>query len=188
MLRLGVGERGVSEIVAVAEHIAGLCAAVESLRLPVDLPDPVEPSGPCAVRLVEPEELEGEAGTAIAEIQAWARDGLGVDHVPLVWRSLAHLPRLMVSTWRKNRLVMSGGRLDEAAKACVAFAVAGFRQSPYMIAYTTARLRQSLGLDDKAMVELAGSIMHYVSFNTISHAMLLEAAATEMRAADFRET
>jgi hypothetical protein len=29
---------------------------------------------------------------------------------------------------------MSGGRLDEPAKACIAFAVASFKQSPYMIA------------------------------------------------------
>jgi len=185
VLRLGVGERGVSEILAVAEHTAGLCALAESLRLPVDLPDPIEPSGPYAVRPVAPAQLEGEAATAMAEIKDWARDGLGVDHVPLLWRSLAHLPRLMASTWRKERLVMSAGRLDEAAKACVAFAVASFKQSPYMTAYTTARLRRSQGLDDKAMVELAGSVMHYVSFNTISHGMLLEPAATEMRASDF---
>ena len=188
MLRLGVGERGVSEILAVAEHIAALCAAAEGLRLPVDLPDPIEPSGPDAVRPVKPEQLDGEAATAIAEIKEWAHGGLGVDHVPLIWRALAHLPRLMASTWRKERLVMSGGRMDEPAKACIAFAVASFKQSPYMIAYTTARLRRALGLDDKAMVELAGSVMHYVSFNTISHGMLLEPAATDMQASDFVDT
>jgi hypothetical protein len=134
VLRLGVGERGVSEILAVAEHIAGLCAAVEGLRLPVDLPDPIVPSAPHAVGPVDPERLEGEAATATAEIKEWARDALGVDHVPLLWCSLAHQPRLMASTWRKDRLAMSGGRLDEPAKACIAFAVASFKQSPYMIA------------------------------------------------------
>lgn len=185
MLRLGVGERGVSEIMAVAEHTASLCAAAEGLRLPVDLPEPIEPSGPYSVRPVESGDLEGEAATAIAEIEAWARTDLGIEHAPLIWRTLAQLPRLMVSSWRKDRLVMSTGRLDDKAKACIAFAVAGFRQSPYMVAYTTARLRRSLELDDRAIVELAGSVMHYASFNTISHAMHLEPAATEMRAADF---
>jgi hypothetical protein len=54
-----------------------------------------------------------------------------------------------------------------------------------MVAYTTAQLRRSLELDDQAIVELVASVMHYVSFNTISHAMLLEPARTEMRAVDF---
>jgi hypothetical protein len=157
----------------------------EGLRLPVDVPDPVEPSDACAVRPVDSGDLEGEAATAIAEIEAWAREDLGIGHVPLIWRTLAHLPRLMVSTWHKDRLVLSAGRIGQPAKACIAFAVASFKQSPYMVAYTTARLRRALGLDDRAMVELAGSVMHYVSFNTISHAMLLEPGATEMRASDF---
>ncbi len=54
-----------------------------------------------------------------------------------------------------------------------------------MIAYTTAQLRKLLALEDEAVVELVASVMHHVSFNTISHGMLLEPARTEMRAADF---
>lgn len=174
-----------SEIIAVAEHIASLCAAAEGLALPVDLPEPAEPSGTYAVRPADPAELEGEAAAAMAEIAKWAQTDLGVGHAPLIWRELARLPRMMINTWRKDRLVMSSGRLDADAKACIAFAVACFKQSPYMIAYTTAQLRKSLELDDEAIVELVASVMHYVSFNNISHAMLLEPAMTEMRAADF---
>jgi len=188
VLRLGVGERGVSEIMAVAAHIAGLCAAAEGLQLPVDLPNPAEPSGPYSVRPAERTELEGEAAAAMDEIANWAHLALGVGHVPLIWRQLARLPRLMVAAWRKDRLVMSSGKLDADAKACIAFAVACFKQSPYMIAYTTAQLRKTLDLADEAVVELVASVMHYVSFNTISHAMLLEAAHTNMRAADFQAT
>jgi alkylhydroperoxidase/carboxymuconolactone decarboxylase family protein YurZ len=173
---------------ALAEHVASLCAAAEAMRLPIDIPESGEPSSSSAPRPVDPASLEGEAATAMAEILSWARASLGIDHVPLIWRVLARLPRMMLNTWRKDRLVMSGGRLDENAKACIAFGVACFKQSPYMIAYTTAQLRKSLGLDDEAVVELVASMMHYVSFNTISHAMLLEPAQTEMRAADFAAT
>ncbi len=187
MLRLGVGERGVSEIMAAAEHIASLCTAAEALRLPVDLPEPAEPSGPYAVRPADPAEVEGEAAGAMAEIAKWAQSGLGVGHVPLIWRVLARLPHMMINTWRKDRLVMSSGRLDDQAKACIAFAVACFKQSPYMIAYTTAQLRKELNLDDEAIVELVASVMHYVSFNNISHAMLLEPAVTDMRSVDFAQ-
>ncbi len=188
MLRLGVGERGVNEIMAVAEHVASLCAAAEGMRLLIDIPESAEPSSSSALGPVAPASLKGEAAAAMAQIATWARAGLGIDHVPLIWRVLARLPHMMLNTWRKDRLVMSGGRLDESAKACIAFGVACFKQSPYMIAYTTAQLRKSLGLDDEAVVELVASVMHYVSFNTISHAMLLEPTETEMRAADFAAT
>jgi len=187
VLRLGVGERGVTEIMAVAEHIASLCAAAEGLRLPVDIPEPLEQSSPYSVRPADPADLAGEAADAMAEIATWAAEALALAHVPLIWRVLARHPRLMASTWRKDRLVMSAGRFDAKAKACIAFAVATFKQSPYMIAYTTGLLRRSLVMEDQELVELVASIMHYVSFNTISHAMMLEPAFSEMRATDFTE-
>ncbi len=186
MLRLGVGERGVSEIIAVAEHVASLSTAAEGLRLPADLSGSAPSRN--AVQPVDTAALDGDAAAVMAEIAAWAEANLGVRHVPLIWRELARLPRMMINTWRKDRLVMSSGRLDAQAKACIAFAVACFKQSPYMISYTTAQLRKALQLDDEAIVELVASVMHYVSFNTISHAMLLEPAQTEMRAADFTAT
>ncbi len=185
MLRLGVGERGISEILAVAEHIASLCAGAEAFQLPVDFPDPIEPPGPYAVSPVDPMELEGDSAAAMAEIASWARASLGVDHVPLIWRVLGRMHKMLANTWRKDRLVMSAGRIDENAKACIAFAVAAARQSPYMTAYTTAQLRKVLALDDEGMVEMVASVMHYVSFNTISHGMLLQPARTELRATDF---
>ena len=185
MLRLGVGERGISEILAVAEHVASLCAGAEAFQLPVDFPDPREPTGPYAVSPVDPMKLEGDSAAALADIASWARASLGVDHVPLIWRILGRMPRMLINTWAKDRLVMSAGRIDENAKACIAFAVAAARQSPYMISYTTVQLRKMLALDDDAMVELVASVMHYVSFNTISHGMLLQPARTELRATDF---
>lgn len=171
---------------AVAEHVASLCAGAEALRLPVDIPEATAPSA-SGVRPVDPAGLQGEAREAMDEIAAWSRESLGIGHVPLIWRVLAHQPRMMANTWRKDRLVMSAGRLDEPAKACIAFAIAAARQSPYMIAYTTALLRKSLELEDSAVVELVASVMHYVSFNTISHGMLLGPRHTEMRAVDFTE-
>ena len=187
MLRLGVGEKGVTEILAVAEHTASLCAAAEGLRLPADVPEPVTQSGPYAVRPADPSELDAESSKVMSEIATWAAEMLGIPHVPLIWRVLARQPRFMANTWRKDRLVMSAGKLDETAKACITFAVAAFKQSPYMVAYTTALLRRALAMEDEAIVELVASVMHYVSFNTISHGMLLEPTFSEMRAADFAE-
>ena len=69
-------------------------------------------------------------------------------------------------------------------KGCAALAVAQFRQSPYWFAYLTHVLRSRSGLDDRALVELAGAVMHYVSFNTIAHGMRLDAPFSDMTAAD----
>jgi hypothetical protein len=63
-------------------------------------------------------------------------------------------------------------------------AVAEFRQSDYWIAYLTQYLRTACEADDRVLVEVAGAVMHYVSFNTIAHAMRLEAPFSEMEAAD----
>ena len=38
----------------------------------------------------------------LAEIREWARQSLGVDRAPAVWRALAHHPRLLEATWRKS--------------------------------------------------------------------------------------
>ena len=45
-------------------------------------------------------------------------------------------------------------------------------------------LRRSARLDDGALVELAGAVMHIVSFNTIAHAMRLDAPFDHLAAAD----
>jgi hypothetical protein len=97
---------------------------------------------------------------------------------------LAHDPRLLDTTWRKDRLVLGAGVLDELIKGCAALAVAEFRQSDYWIAYLTQYLRTRCGVDDRALVEIAGATMHYLSFNTIAHAMRLDAPFSGMEAAE----
>jgi len=124
------------------------------------------------------------AAATLAEIREWSRQALGVDRVPAVWRALAHQPRLLDATWRKDRLVLSAGALDELVKGCAALAVAQFRQSAYWIAYLTQFLRTRCGLADRGVVELAGAVMHYVSFNTISHGMRLDSPMADLQAVD----
>ena len=184
MLRLTQNERAVAEIAAIAEHVASLTAAAAAFQLRSDVP--LESSDvDCAplIPLVD-ETHPGEAAETLAQIRAWARQALDIDHVPAVWRALAHHPRLLESTWRKDQLVLAAGTLDELVKGCAALAVAQFRQSPYWIAYLTRYLRTRCGVDDRVLVEIAGAVMHYISFNTIAHGMRLEAPFSEMEAAD----
>jgi hypothetical protein len=182
-MRLTGAEQAVAEVAAVAEHVASLTAAAAAFQLRPDVPS--EPAdGDCSLVALLDEGAAGEAAGLLADIREWARQSLGVDRVPAVWRALAHQPRLLEATWRKDRLVLGPGALDEPAKACAALAVAQFRQSPYCVAYFTTLLRTRCGLDDRGLVELAGAVMHYVSFNTIAHGMRLDPPVADLTAAD----
>ena len=183
MLRLTGTERAVAEIVAVAEHVASLTAAAAAFHLAPDVPSPAADRLPPLVAPVD-EHNAGEASSTLREIRAWSRQTLGVEHTPVVWRVLAHQPRLLSTTWRKDRLILAAGRVDELVKSCVALAVAQFRQSPYWISYFTHLLRTTQHLDDRALVDLAGAVMHYVSFNTIAHGMRLHPPVADIAAAD----
>jgi hypothetical protein len=182
--RLTGTERAVAEVAAIAEHVASLTAAAAAFQVRPDIPaESSDGVGPALVPLLD-EASAGEAAKTLAEIREWAKKTLGVDRVPAVWRALAHQPRLLEATWRKDRLVLGAGALDELVKGCAALAVAEFRQNPYWIAYLTHLLRTHCELDDRGLVELAGAVMHYVSFNTIAHGMRLEAPFSDLQASD----
>lgn len=172
-------------MLAIAEHIASLCAGAEGLRLRPDIPR--EPNS-APTEVVPPLGVEdaGDAAETLRQVEAWAYEALGITHIPAFWRVLAHQPRLLQATWAKDRTVMGAGELGAPAKACVALAVAMFKQSPYWTAYLGELARRTARLDDAALVELTGAVMHYVSYNTIAHGMRLEPPYTDMTAADFR--
>jgi len=182
VLRLGVGERGVTEIMGVSEHVSSLCAGAAALQLAPDVPDrrKAAPAG-------AGEPASSTAVECLGEIASWSRENLGLDRAPDFWRLLAQQPRFLQTTWAKDRLVLSTGRLDESAKLCIAFAVAAFRQSAYWTAYFTELLRRRAAYGEPALVELTASVMHYVSFNTVAHAMMLGAKHEDMTAAEFAE-
>jgi hypothetical protein len=184
VLRLTQNDRAVAEIAAIAEHVASLTAAAAAFQLQSDVPLEARAGDVTPLIPLVDEAHAGEAAETLAQIRGWARHALDIDHVPAVWRALAHHPRLLESTWRKDQLVRAAGTLDELVKGCAALAVAQFRQSPYWIAYLTQYLRTRCGVDNRALVEIAGAVMHYVSFNTIAHGMRLEAPFSEMGAAD----
>lgn len=183
MLRLTQDNRAVAEVAAVAEHIASLTAAAAAFQLTPDMPLIAHQASVPLIPLVD-EANGGEASETLAQIDRWAKHALAIDHVPAIWRALAHDPRLLDATWRKDRLILAAGTLDELVKGCAALAVAQFRQSAYWIAYLTQYLRTQCGVDNRALVEIAGAVMHYVSFNTIAHGMRLEAPLSMIEAKD----
>lgn len=176
--------RAVAEAAAVAEHIASLSAAAAAFRLSADVPSRRGQDGAESTVPLLDEAGAGEASATLREIRDWAGHALGIAHAPAIWRALAQDPQLLETTWRKDRVVLGAGVLDELVKGCAALAVAELRQSDYWIAYLSQYLRTRCGADDRLLVEVAGSAMHYVAFNTIAHAMRLEAPFADMEAAD----
>ncbi len=161
--------------------MAALTSAAAAFQLQPDIPPQTPQTG--LVALLD-ESSAPDAAATLAEIREWANESLGIDHVPAIWRALAHQPRLLEATWRKDRLIVSSGVLEQLVKGCAALAMAQFRQSPHWIAYLSQFLRHACGLDDQGLVQLAGAVMHFVSFNTIAHGMRLEAPYEDMSAAD----
>lgn len=96
MLRLTGTERAVAEVTAVAEHVASLTAATAALQLRPDVPS--ESGADTSLIPLGDERSPGEAAGILTEIRDWARQNLGVDRAPAIWRGLAQHPRLLEST------------------------------------------------------------------------------------------
>jgi hypothetical protein len=184
VLRLTQENRAVAEIAALSEHVASLTAAAAALQLAPDVP--AQPTDSAGSPLVPPldQASAGEATETLGQIAEWSSKALGVGHIPGIWRALANEPKLLAATWRKDQLVLAAGTLDELVKGCVALAIAQFRQSSYWIAYLTQYLRTRCAVDNRMLIEIAGSVMHYVSFNTIAHGMRLDPPCSMMESAD----
>jgi hypothetical protein len=183
VLRLGLHERGITEILGVSEHVVSLVASGEGLRLRPDVP--VAPSGSASELIQIAPDAPPEARATLDQIAAWSRDVLSIAHVPAFWRALARRPRLLAAVWEKHRLVLGSGELAPDAKISVALAVAMNKRSPYWTTYFAQLGRASAMFDDDVIVEIAGATLHYTSFNTISHGMMLKAPHRDIVASEF---
>ena len=184
MLRLGIHEQGITEILATAEHLVSVSAAAAGLRLAPDTGGP--PRSPAAL-VTLPDTPPEDARATWDDISAWAKTALGIDGVPTFWRAFARRPRLLAAIWAKHRLVLSAGELAAEAKLAVALAVAMNERSDYWTEYFAELGRRTGAFDDDVIVEIAAATLHYNSFNTISHGMMLEAPHRDLAASEFAE-
>jgi hypothetical protein len=169
---------------AIAEHIVSVSAAADGLRLKADVPI-ASVVGTGSPLIAIPERPPDEAKSTWDEIAAWSSEALGVGHMPVFWRAFAGRPRLLATIWAKHRLVLGAGELGMDAKLAVALAVAMNQRSDYWIGYLAHAGRRSGAFDDDVILEIAAATLHYNSFNTISHGMMLEAPHRDVTAAEF---
>ena len=171
-MRLGVDEVGVTELMAVAEHTRSMSALARGLVVLPDIPD--RPAGrPALVALADPEAVEEPTRSLCAEIRAHAREALGMERIPNLWRAIGSNPHYLESTWRKDRVVMTAGKLTARDKRLVALGVAMNAGCTYLIEYHAAVLRRA-GCADRDLLEVMGVVDHYNSLNTMSEAMQID--------------
>ncbi len=170
-MRLGLDERGVTELMAAADHARGLAKLATGLRLEPDISAPSAQPG-----LLSPvgdrEPGERVAGL-FAEIRGWAREDLGIDRVPGLWRAIAHHPVYLDAVWRREQAIMADGALTRFHKRCIGFAIAANGGSPYMIDWYAAALRR-LGLDEHGFVEALAVVDYFNNLNTLADGMDIE--------------
>jgi hypothetical protein len=165
-MRQGLTERGITEIVAVADHISGLSQAGATLLLEPDADQAVE--GPNAATVRPPDSADDSRLAALwREIQEREGRRLGLDRLPNFWRLLGHDYLYLRATWRKELVVMAAGELDEEAKQVMALTVAAVNQSRYFTAYYTRILRQR-GYNDRQFVRIAAMADHFTCFNRLT--------------------
>lgn len=182
VLRLGATEQGITEILAVAEHVTSAAAAAAGLRLRPDVP--AEPAGPASELVDLGRPVAAGAEDTLSEIAAWSATALGMTRAPAFWRAFARKPRLLEAMWAKHRLVLGGDELGAEVKAAVALAVAMNAHSDYWTGYFDRLGRVRYGFDDETVIEIAGAVVHYNAFNTIAHGMMLSAPHDGIAAKD----
>ena len=167
-MRLGLDEQGVTELMAAADQARGLAKLATGLRL-----DPDILQTPVRTPLV-PTVVAGAAGPRVdqllAEILVWARDELGIDHVPALWRCLGHHPVYLDAVWRRDTAIMADGKVSRFRKRCVGYAVAVNSGSAYMTDWYAAPLRR-LGLDDRGFLEVLAVVDYFNNLNTLADGM-----------------
>ncbi len=165
-MRLGVDEAGVTELIGLTDHVAGMNKVALGLLLEGEESPPLLPEAPEA----EWEPLVRASMEEVAQVES-AR--LGGGGVPRYWRSLARNRHYFESTWNKHKVLLDGGVLDPDAKAAVGFGVSATNGSKYFIRYFHACL-VNMGWDAGRILEILGVVDHYNSFNTLATGMQIE--------------
>ena len=166
-MRLGIDERGVTELVGIAETVSGLNKVAFGLMLedgdgaaPL-LPYPADEdlAEPVRALLVEIAEVEGRR--------------LGRDGIPSIWRLLARNRQYVASAWRKYHLLFDGPGIDPTAKLAVGLGVSVTNGCQYFIRYYHDALKHA-GWDDGRGLEIIGVVDFYNSFNTLATGMQID--------------
>ncbi|MFQ5692455.1 MAG: carboxymuconolactone decarboxylase family protein [Nitrospinota bacterium] len=173
-MRLGVDERGVTELMAVVEHIRGLNRVAFGLLLEDDEERGSGGNGgEPLIPFPENDELDDRTREILEQIGEHEGRRIGRPGVPKVWRALARNFHYLEATWGKHEMVFAGGGIEPAAKLAVGLGVSVAIGCRYFIRYFRDALTNA-GWDPGGILEVIGVVDHYNSFNTIASGMQIE--------------
>lgn len=167
-MRLGVDEKGITELVGVTEMISALNKVASGLLLDDEADDP-----PPLLAYPADDELEDRARDALGAIEEVEGSRLGRSGIPKFWRLLARNGRYFAATWEKYHLLLDRGDLETQAKTAVALGASVTNASRYFIRYFYDALIHA-GWDDGRVLEIFGVVDQYNSFNTLATGMQIE--------------
>ncbi len=163
-MRLGVDERGVTELVGVAEMVSGLNKVAFGLML--DDGEGAEPLLPYPAD----EDLAEPARAALVEIAEVESRRLGRDGIPGIWRQLARNRHYVVAAWEKYHVLFDGPGIDPTDKLAVGLGVSVTNGCRYFIRYYHDALKHA-GWNHGRVLEIFGVVDFYNSFNTLANGM-----------------
>ena len=166
-MRLGVDERGVTELVGIAEAVSGLNKVAFGLML--DDGDGAEPLLPYPAD----EDLAEPTRAVLAEIAEVEGQRLGRNGIPGIWRLLARNRQYVAAAWEKYHVLFDGPGFDPAGKLAVGLGVSVTNGSRYFIRYYHDALKHA-GWNHGQILEIFGVVDFYNSFNTLATGMQIE--------------
>jgi hypothetical protein len=181
-MRMGKGERAVTELISIVDLVSGLSKAAlgAGLYAPeaegVTLPPPGMILG-----LVDEESAKGRVAKVFGEIREREAERLGRDSVPLFWRAIAHRPLYLEAAWNRSKILLAEGEISLKEKEILGYTVAANVGSHYFGHEHATALRR-MGMDDPALVEVLAVADYFEGLNRVSEGMDIESDIAPYRA------
>ncbi len=171
-MRMGKGERAVTELMSVVDLVSGLSKAAFGAGLYSPEVEGVTPPG-MVLGLVEEGSAKGRVAKVFGELREREATRLGRDSVPLFWRAVAHRPLYLEAAWNRSKILLTKGEISLKEKEMLGYAVAANVGSHYF-GFEHATALRVLGMDDAALVEVLAVVDYFDGLNKVSEGMAIE--------------
>jgi AhpD family alkylhydroperoxidase len=123
-----------------------------------------------SIMMIPEEEAAGKVKQVYEEIMG----KLAIDFVPNMYKTMAHNPAYLETTWNKVKAVMhEDGKLDSLTRDIIALTVSVMNGCDYCISVYTAAV-QNLGMDDEAILELMSVVDLFSGLNKFNSGLQVE--------------
>ena len=144
----------------------GINAVADGLRLPLDFSD--TPARQPLVKLIEFEDASDGVKEIYSDIMAFYQS----EHVPAIFKALAHDDGYLKDYWGAVRFVFRENRLDRLTKEALAFASSMAAKSDYGVDFHLAEARR-LGLSEKGVMEVVQVVQLFSCYTKIADGLQL---------------